>query len=873
MSMRAVWLRLRALLYRTNVEQELGEELDFHIEMQARKHRAAGLDAAEAMRRARLELGNVELVKEDDRDVRGVRPIEEFIYDLRYAIRGLRRAPAFALSVVLTIGVGVGINASVFTIFDGYVLRPFDVRDPYSLYSAQWADRTGHTHEFTANDYETLRRPNPLIVDVAGYRTFAARLGAAAATGDAVTPNYFGTAGVRPALGRTLLPDDRSAAVVVLSHSAWQNRFTGDSAVIGRRVLVHGYPFQIVGVAQQGFSGFFKKPRDFWIPFGAMGMLDSAAASNAPDREALTLLLRLNPAASASQGAAVIASVLQSSTAGLPDSSRFARVYLDSRATAIPRSFGAYLAFAPLAVAFGLILVLACANVANMLLARGLARQRELGTRLALGAARGRLVRQLVTESIVLALPAVAVGFALSWLAIEVGVRTLFATLPADLAAFVRLVPLHPDVRVLIFAFAATVGSALLFGLVPSLQATRLSVVDATRGNFAVGTSPTRLRNALVISQIAIASVLLIVAAILLRESARLGRTETGLRTRDVVSIEPENKLRPAVLAAIGRSRLLDTVAAATSLPLDMRFPPVSVTPSGDSAVVDAIYNRVSASYFDVLKIGIVNGRGFTPQEERSGLPAVIVSEAAAKRLWLGQSPLGRTIHLRLRSAGTETDPLKTYQNAIVVGVARNVVVHSVEDGAERSVLYFPMTITADGCCIIARVRGDPATTKRALDAELERAVPGGVERIDRLETFVAGAVYPYRAAYWISLALGVLALSLTVIGVYGVVSYVVGQRTREIGVRIALGATTRDVLALIMRQSLRHALTGVGIGALLALGVSQLLSSTIQNMPVFDGIAFAAAVACVLAACLLAALVPSRRAARVDPTAALRHD
>ena len=873
MTMRSWRLRLRALLRRADVERELGEELDFHLAMQTRKHLAAGLAPDEAERLARAELGNVELVKEDHRDVRGVRPLEELAQDVRYALRGLVRAPAFALAVILTIGLGVGINASVFTIFDAYVLRPFDVRDPYSLYSAQWTDRSGHVRAFSTSTYDAVLRSGAFVADAAAYRTFDARLGASVGIGDAVTPNFFTFAGVRPALGRTLVADDRSAPLVVLSHTAWKARFAGDSAVVGRRVLIHGFPFEIVGVAQPGFDGFFKKPRDFWIPVGALGLVDSTAAVGAGDREVLSLLVRLAPGASEAQGSAALASVLQGATANAPDSSRFGRAFLMSRATAIPRTWGAYAEFAPIAVAFALILALACANVANMLLARGLARQRELGTRLALGAPRSRLVRQLMTESVVLSLPAIAVGCAIAWLTVDVGVRALFATLPADLTSFIHLVPLHVDWRVLVFAFAITLASTFLFGLVPALQTTRLSIVDATRGQFAGPTSSTRLRSSLVVGQIAVASLLLIVAAMLLRRSVRLGEVDTGLRTSDVLSIELEPALRARTLEAITADRSIDALAAAASLPLDMAFPQVSVSPTGDSALKPAIYNRVSATYFDVLGIHVARGRTFTEDEERAAAPVVIVSEAAARRLWPGRSPLGQSIRLARAGTTTDTAAVTTYQHAVVVGVASDVVVRSVADGADQTVLYFPTSVASDACCLLARVHGDAATKRRELDTDLERQAPGGVQRIDRLETFVAGAVYPYRAAYWVSLALGVVALALTLIGVYGVVSYVVGQRIREIGIRVALGATPRDVLSLILGQSLRHALTGAAIGLALALAVARVLASTIQSMPAFDGVAFAVALVCVVAACMLAALAPSRRAVRVNPTQALRAD
>ena len=446
----------------------------------------------------------------------------------------------------------------------------------------------------------------------------------------------------------------------------------------------------------------------------------------------------------------------------------------------------------------------------------------------------------------------------------------MFATLPADLAPFVRFVPLAPDWRVVAFAVAATIASAFLCGLAPSLRATRLSVVQATRGSFDDTGAPRGRRGALIVGQIAASSLLLVMAALLLREAARLGRVETGLRTRDVVSIEPEAKGKAAVLAAVRASPLVDIVAAATALPLDMKWP--SAVVAGDSALVDAIYNRVTASYFDVLGIGVIGGRALTREDEAAATPVVVVSESAARRLWPRANPLGRVLKLRLRGDDA-SDPLVRYQNARVVGVVTNVVIGSIENGKDASVLYFPSPIESIGCCLLVRARGNADESKRALDVALDRSVPGGVDRIDRLETFVAGAIYPFRVAYWVALILGLIALTLTVVGVYGVVAYLVGQRTREIGIRVALGATTGDVLALVMRQSVRQALIGTAIGLSLALGLARVIAANVPGIPAFDAVAVLAASACVLLACSIAAFLPSRRASNVDPTSALRHE
>ena len=862
------WARLRALLARGHVEQELSEEIDFHLEMQARKYRDAGMGAADAAALARREFGNVEVVKEDARDVRGTRSFEDAGQDIRYAIRSFARAPGFAFALMLTIGLGVGISSSAFTVFNAYVLRPFDVRDPASLYSMNWMDRSGHYHDFSRVDFDALKLSKQGLADVIGFRTFTARLAASAAIGDAVSENYFQALGVRPALGRTFTPNDAALPVVVVSYSAWLTRFAGDSSLVGRRVLLRGTPFQVIGVAQAGFSGLFKKPRDFWLPLGAFANANSAPDARTLSQSDVSVIARLAPEISEAPGRAAVASFLRATTANRPDSGRVERVFLESRASPITPSLKSYAAFAPLVLSFGLILLLACANVANMLLARGLERRRELGIRLALGAARSRLVRQLVTESIVLTLPAAALGFALGWVIVDAGLRAVFSTVPADLAQFVRFVALAPDWRVVAFAALATVMSALLCGLVPALRATRLSVVAATRGEFRDGPKAQNSHGALIVGQVAASSLLLITAGLLLRQAARLGRLDTGLRTRDVVSVESPIANRAQVLATLRSSPLIDSLAASAALPLDMRFPTIGV--AGESTTIDVAYTRVTSSYFGVMGIGIAAGRPLTRADEDAGSPVVVVSESAARLLWPRANPVGRVIRLGLPSI--DVDSVARFQRARVVGVARDVVVESVENGRHVPVLYFPTRLES-GAFLLGRVRGNPQAAKSALDGALDRAVAGGVDRIDRVDTFVSGAIYPFRVAFVAALILGVIALALTVVGVYGVVAYTVGQRTREIGVRIALGATTRDVLVVVMRQSIRQAALGTAIGCVCALAVARIVAANVIGVPVFDVVALAGGSACVVVACCLAALIPSRRASSVDPITALRHD
>ena len=865
---------MRAILRPGDAERALADELDFHLAMQTEKHRAAGMDAADADLRARLEFGNVGLVKEDARDARGTQFVDDTMRDLRYAVRAIARAPVFALTVVGTISLAVGLNAAAFTVFDAYVLRPLDVRDPSSLYALAWLDRSGRVRSFDWSDYVTLRRASPGYTAIAAVRTIAVRLRGSNAVGDAVSSNYFELLGVVPAIGSTLAGRDDQSPVdapdVVLGHALWQSRFGGDSGVVGQHVLLRGHPFRVVGVARAGFEGLYKKPRDFWIPLGALSLLDDSIRSTPATLDGLSLIGRLAPGESPSKAGSAASATMRALTAPRPAADRADRVILTSRARAITPSIGAYAAFAPIAIAFGLVLLLACANVANMMLARGLARQRELGVRLALGATRARLVRQLVVESLLLALPAIGLGFAAAWLIVTFGVRTLFATLPHDLVAFVRLVPLHPDARVLAYTAAVALASALIFGLAPSLQSTRLSVVEATRGEFGRLGSPAKLRTSLIIAQVAIASLLMTAASVLLRQSARLSGVETGIRTRDVISVESGLDRRSDVLRRLNANPVVGLLAAAATPVLDANLPTLALSRGGSSTDVSVAYNRVSSGFFGLLGIPIVAGRAFQASDEAGGETA-IVSEAAARRIWPAGNAIGQTISLRVRGERGTADSLDGVRVARVVGVARNVITPG--GAADASIVYLPTSPRAAACCLFVRARGDVAVAQRTIAADLDRFVPGAVDRLDRLDTFVAGAIYPYRAAYWVALVLGGLALALTVAGVHGVIAYIVAQRTREIGVRIALGATARDVLIAVLSQTTRHALIGVGAGAVLALGLARALASAVQQMPGFDPVAALAAIAIVLAACIAAVASPTRRATRIDPNVALRYE
>ncbi len=873
-----LWLRIRGLALRQRVEQELDEELQFHLEMEARKNAAKGVDRAEASRLARRRFGGVDQVKEECRTVRGTQLIETSLGDVKYALRGFRRNPLFVLTVVATIALGLGLNTSLFTVFSTYVLRPLSVRDPYSLYSFTWTNRAGNGHGFSWREFEDFRKTNPVFSEVIAEEFIFGRVNGHAMVGEVVTGNYFRMLGVSTGMGRTLLPEDASVPgrypVIVLSYVAWQSKFGGDPNIIGKKLTVHGYPLEIVGVTKEGFLGIHEQPPEFWAPLTMAGQLESGPDLFGPENPGRlnSIIGRLKPGWSVRQAEAALATWSKRVTADRPDAEKANGVLLQSKATAAPLNEEVLVAFSPLIVAFGLVLLLACANVANMMLARAMARQREIGIRLSLGAGRRRLIRQLLTESVLLAIPAGLAGYLVSRATIDWGLRLMYATLPQDMVELIPNVSLPPDIRVFLFMLVAALVSALLFGLAPAIQSTRADVMLAARGEFTSDVRPMRLRNALVIGQITICALLLICSGVLIRGARAMRSFDVGFRTRDVIAMTVSDKVQAKVLSRLASDPAVEAVAAAASTPLGGILPGMSVYSGTEAKGVRAWHNHVTPRFFRLLDIPIVAGRSFTLDEAKAGAPVAIISETAARSLWPRGDAVGREIRIQHDPQNDWGEPLPKYPAVRVIGIARDVISCSIPYGKDPALVYFPVT-EAGHNSLLVRVRGDAETVRRKLVADLDAAIPGGVEEIHPMGQYVALGVYPFQVASWVGSALGGLALALTLSGIYGVLSYLITQRTKEIGIRMALGATTGRVTRLVLRQSGRLAAIGIGLGTALALGVSRAFASHLVFVNTFDLLAYAAGVLLVAAACFVAAYLPSRRAARIDPVTTLRYD
>jgi predicted permease len=471
-----------------------------------------------------------------------------------------------------------------------------------------------------------------------------------------------------------------------------------------------------------------------------------------------------------------------------------------------------------------------------------------------------------MTEALVLAVPAAFLGYALSRLALDVAVALMFATVPDTFSSYLRVLPLGPDIRLFAFVVGCTVLAAVAFGLAPALQTTRANVVGATRGEFSAAIKPTRLRDALVLGQVTVCALLLITGTVLLRGAQRLQALDVGFRTAGVVQVHAPQALRSQVLERLASDPAIRMVEASSHGAFDGRFPQAIVTGAPNVASATAGNVRVSPGYYSALGIAVQRGRTFSAEEARSREPVAIVSEATAERLWPNGDAIGKTITLSPAYAG------QTGQRAVrIIGVVGDVVAGFYGERPDHPIVYEPGSVDSDLPTLVIASRSSGPSSLASIQRRLSPIDPGGSVEIRTLEESVEVQLYPFRAAHWVATALSAIALLLTITGIYGVLAFVVALRQKEIGIRLALGATRRAIIVLVVRQSIRLAAIGVVAGALLALGAARFISSHLTMIPAFDAIAFVSGMLIVSAATLAAAYGPSRRAASVEAVESLR--
>lgn len=869
---------LEALFRRSSLEAGMDVELRAHIDIYTEDLIRSGVARAEAERRSRVAFGRIEAVKEDCREARGLRWPNELRQDLRYAFRSLRKAPGFAAAAVLSLVLGIGANAAIFSVINAALIRPLPYAEPGRLF-AVYENRTSRGAgfgSFANANFVDLRASAPSFEDMAAHLSTRLTLTSAGEaeqlSGRLVTGNMFAVLGVSAHRGRTLIPEDGMPGkprVILLSYALWQRKFQADPAIVGRALNLDGNSYTVTGIMPDTFR-FPGAQDEFWAPL-RLDAKDQQQRSN----HNLACIARLKRSADPRQARSEISFIARRLQREYPDTNAgidFALLPLHESLTRAVRG-----GLIVLLAAVGLMLLIACANVGNLILARSTARRRELAIRVALGVGRWRLVRQMLTESLCLALLGGATALALC-LAIT---NTLRTSLPPALtpAGEIRV-----DAGVLCFGLLAAVTAGLLSGLAPALLVAggkmHLWLAGSSRSATGSG-AEVRTRSALVAAEVSLTLMLLIGAGLLLRSFVRLMDVDPGFKPANVLAVRftlpqflypaPGNRMSfyQRLLERMEATPGVQSAALTTCSPLTNEGGSSWFVRDGRPTThpEELIANNrlVSENYFDSLRIPLREGRTFSRNDGADAPPVAVINESMARRFWPGESPVGKRFQF----------VNKPWVQIIgVVGDIHQTAL-DLDPAAE---IYRPITQDTQAWlaprALLIRTRGEPAAFGPLVRQQFQ-ALDSGVPifRLDSMEALLEKTVASRRLQVWLVGAFGLVSLLLASIGIYGVVAYVVAQRGQEIGLRMALGATRGNVVAMMLRKGLSPVLIGLLIGVVLAPALGGLLSSQLYHVTATDTLTFATAPLVLLLIAVCAAYFPSRRAARIDPMLALRQN
>jgi macrolide transport system ATP-binding/permease protein len=865
-------------------EAELEDEIQSHLQMAARDRMERGESPADAERSTRKEFGGVSLVKEVTRDMWGWTWVERLVSDVRYGARTLRRTPGFTLAAILTLALGIGINTTIFSLFYGLVLRPLPVKDPGSVVNAyRHVEHESRDGVFSYPEFVYYREHNQAFLGLAAFGGARMTLTGQDGAGETVhatvvSGNYFTLLGKDAAVGRTFLPEEDqtpgSHPVAVLSYEFWQRRFAGDASLIGKKLALNSVAYTVVGVAPKGFGGIVPDSPELWVPMmmqsNAMPGEDLLTNRNA---SRLRVLGRLKPGISGKQAEAEL-TVLAKQFADVKEREKVS-VALTAGSFLTPGELRDVLPVAILLIgAVSVVLLIACANIANLLLARGAVRQKEIGIRQAPGASRWRVTRQLLTENLLLALTGGAAGLLASIWAASLLVPMIHP--PGERGFHMDA---SPDAGVLAYTIGVSLLTGLLFGVLPALRASKQSVTSTLKEEssaFGQRVSRSRLRSALVVSQVAASLFLLTGAGLLVRAMQKAQGVKLGFEAKNVLVVTTNlgRQGYDAARAAVFERQLterLETLPGVKSVglaelePLGSSFSDTNFAPEGHEPLPGAPestvnFNKTSPGYFEALGIPIVRGRGFTPEDIAQGRHVALINESLARRYWPSEDAVGK----KFRRGEWE-----------VIGVAKDArSVHLWT--ADEPCLFYPASADTGSprdMKFFVRTDGNPAALVGALP-ETARSIDRAVQiSVKRLDENVAQRIWPSQIGALLSGTLGLLALLLASLGIYGVMAYAVAQRTREIGVRMALGARKTDVLRMVLVQGMRLVSVGVAVGLLLSAAGSRLLAKFLYGLSPVDALTFAGVAVLLAAIAALACYLPARRAMRVDPIVALRYE
>src|SRR5438477_1634323 len=884
--LRAWFFRLLGLFQKNKRDVEMTEEMQAHVDLLTERNIAAGMLPHEARNAALRQFGGVEQVKEVAREQRVWRWADELFQDIRYGARMLRRTPGFSILAILCLTLGIGTNAAALSWIEGILIRPYPlVAHQDRMVALSGTVRGAERGELSYPDFLDFEKNSTLfesfIVDRITGTTLSIGDRAERASGGIVSANYFDALGVRPTLGRGFRPEEgegRNAhPVTVISYLTWQDRYKGDPDIIGKTQILDGVQHTIIGIAPEKFHGtFIGYSFNFWVPTSMQETFDTTGYK-LEDRGARWIegYAFLKPGVTRQQGDAELHAISQRLEKDYPETNRGHDLSLSPLWRTPFNQAGNMTSTLTITMAVVFfVLLIACANVSNLLLARSLLRRHEMTMRLALGAGRRRLIKQLFTEGLILALIAAVGGIAVAYWCRN----ALVLSFPSPAAGIVIDLPGQIDWRVLVVSVAVCIGATMLFALMPAIHASRLDLSGALKsdgGGVVGGSSRSRLRSALVLVQVSLSFVLLAGTGLLLQSLQQMQNASPGFSTNNVIMsvVDLFSAGYKLDRAKIFHTQLLDRVRALPGVESAAltRVTPFSYNPTSSAPIeIDgyqsapdeqphADYLQVSEDYFSTLGIPLVVGREFTKNDDENSPRVAIVNETMAGKYWPGKDPIGHR--------------LKVKDNWMqIVGVAKNVKIETKLE-PPRSFFYVPVRQNFFvGNALLIRTRETPGSITNALAREVHALDPTlAPYAADRLQEQVDGRGYTQRLAATLLAIFGGMALFLAAIGLYGVMSYSVSQSTRELGVRMALGATVRDLLRLVLSRGLRLTIAGVVIGAAAALMLTRLMGNLLYKVSPRDPIAFGAALIILIAVALVACFLPARRATRIDPVRALR--
>jgi putative ABC transport system permease protein len=881
-------MKWRRLFTRTKADADHAREFSSFLEMETEDNIARGMSPDEARRAARLKFGSPTALREQVYEAGGLRLADGLLRDLGYALRVLRAAPAFTLVSLLTLAIGIGATAAIFTVVNGVILRPLPFRNPDRLVTA-WEinpaynlpGRPPGTISFSAGNFLDLREQNRSFEQIGGWPFGSYNLTGGTApdrvSAALVSAGLVAALGVQPALGRLFVAEDdrpEAARVVVLSHSLWMERFGGDPNVVGTEIRLDDRSHTVAGVMPANFR-LFNEDVDIWLP---LERKTTPYDMHWRSSYYLRVIGRLKPGVSVAQARQDVDAVVQDIRRRFPGD-------LGKGGTVVPLLDNTIArAREPLwtllgAVAF--VLLIACTNVAHLSLGRGVARRREIALRLALGAGRGRLVRQLFTESLLLAAGGAAAGIGLA----ELGVRALLRLAPDEVP---RAAEIHIDSWVLAFVCLVAAGSAVVFGLLPALASSKTGLREGLQGggrSASAGPATQTARSVLIVSQIAMALVLMIGAGLMIESFRRVSAVDPGFGTRGLVAMrlalpqtryEALNRQNAVYAQVLERLRGLAGVKAAggvdglpfTNGGFDNTFeidgrPPL---PPGQYLMADI--RRADAGYFAAMGIPLLDGRTFSETDGTDAPKVAIVSRSLARKYWPGTRAVGQRMTVMFGPPGGI--------HAEVVGVAADVHPSLDAKAGEYIYLPYPQGQHVQQMDLVLRADGSrpPAETVRAAReavASIDSELP--VYRIHTMEELMAASMATRRFQMLLLGLFAGLAGCLAAVGLYGVLAYSVQSRAREIGIRTALGATSGEVSRMVLREALRVTAIGIAAGIAGALGLTRLLANLLFQVRPTEASVFIVVSVLLLGVAAAAGSIPARRAARIDPMVALRQE